>query len=111
MQKGTIYLLQNLSDGAIKIGFTRGRSERRMKQLSTGSSGELQLVRTTFTDYGTALEAYLHNVFYYKKVRGEWYNLTEDDINIVMKLAAKFEENVKVLVENENYFIKKFQNF
>lgn len=111
MPKGFIYLLKNLSDDTIKIGYTRGKAEKRMKQLSTGSSGDLEIIRMFATDFGTTLEAYLHKAFHHKKVRGEWYNLAFEEVDVVMRLAAKFETNMKDLIDNENYFMKKLQNF
>ena len=107
MPNGYIYLFQNETDGLIKIGYTRGNINKRRKQLLTGSSGEITVVKTILTTLGTTTEAYLHNVFNSKNVRGEWFNLNQEDIERVDMLCEKFENNMKILLDNQNHFVKK----
>jgi hypothetical protein len=107
MSKGFIYLLENVSDNTIKIGYTRGKVEKRAKQLLTGSSADLSIIKTIPTDFGYKTETYLHRIFSHKKVRGEWFNLTQEDIAKMEEICEKTEKNFQFLLEHENYFIQK----
>lgn len=107
MGKGFIYLIENSVDGAIKIGFTKSKVEKRLKQLLTGSSGELNLIKTFPTEYGIKTEKHLHRVYLSKKIRREWFSLDIDDIQLIEELIKKFEGNINFLIENENKFILK----
>lgn len=70
MPKGFIYLLENVSDNTIKIGYTRGKVEKRAKQLLTGSSADLSIIKTIPTDFGYKMESYLHRFFPIRKFAG-----------------------------------------
>lgn len=57
-----IYLIQNKETGHFKIGRTKN-IKNRMRQLQTGSSGELVLVDKFESDFASKLESYLHNIY------------------------------------------------
>ena len=70
---GEIYFITNESRNRIKIGFTSQSIDKRMKQLSTGSSEKLILLYSIEGTLDT--ERGLHNYFgqdYHKHL--EWYD-------------------------------------
>ena|SRR6185312_6700181 len=67
---GDIYFLHSKSMKAIKIGFSFDVSKR-IKQLATGSIGDLQLLGTIRGT--TADEKALHKKFSTWRVHGEWF--------------------------------------
>ena len=73
-----IYLIQNKETGHFKIGRTKNINKR-IKQLQTGSSGELVLV-DKFEIY-SKLESYLHNIYSAYNISGEWFDLSYSDVS------------------------------
>lgn len=111
MAKGLVYLIENLFDGNYKIGYTEGNVEERRKQLLTGSSQELSVIFVFPTNYPQKLEKYLHRVFRHKHHRGEWFNLDAEHVSSFIPTCEQMEKSYNFLLENENYFIKKSENF
>ncbi len=66
-----IYFIQDEASLAIKIGFTNGDPEERLKTLQTGCPGKLWLIHTTPGDQ--AFEKDLHDRFAQARVNGEWF--------------------------------------
>lgn len=78
-----IYIIH--CDGYCKIGYTRGSPRERLSQLQVGSPHEMTLMSITPGDLQT--EADLHRAFASKRVRGEWFELTIEDIQWVRRIA------------------------
>jgi hypothetical protein len=69
----------------IKIGKT-WNLKKRMCSLNSASPIELKLIGYCETKYPDNLEQYLHKLFEDYRIRGEWFNLTKEDIyNIIQK--------------------------
>ena len=81
---GFIYLARS-ADGKYKIGHSRD-VRKRMQSLQTGVHKKLQLVAKVKTSNCSALERICHRRFAAKRLRGEWFNLTENDIQWVKGL-------------------------
>lgn len=83
---GQVYLLEH--GGLYKIGFTSRPIEARIAQIEydVGAIGEIEVVHTIYTDDVYSLEAYLHNFFGAQRVHGEWFNLSEKDVNYIKSL-------------------------
>ena len=81
MDVGHIYLIMN-TNFEYKIGMTKKSVSDRVKQLQTGNSGELKI------------ETSLHNFFSYKRIRGEWFNLNEEEILNFEKTVRGFEKAI-----------------
>ena len=66
------------SNGLYKIGVTRN-IEKRMSSLSVAAP-YIKLIHVIHTEHIYALEKYYHNYFREKRTRGEWFQLSEQDI-------------------------------
>ena len=96
-----VYLLGDAGqDNTFKIGITRGKVEKRIKQLQTGTGEEIYLVNYYETDYPFFLERSLHLKFFPKQKRNEWFNLSVDDVLNFKKHCQELENNVEVLKDN-----------
>jgi hypothetical protein len=96
-----VYLLGDFGqDGCFKIGMTRGKIEKRIKQLQTGNGEEIYLVDFYETEYPFFLEKSLHLKFYPNKKRNEWFNLKIDDVVNFKDHCRKIENNVEALKDN-----------
>lgn len=103
---GFVYLLADSGkDYTYKIGLTTGSVEKRVKELQTGNAGEIYVCRKFKTDYPQLLEQFLHRQYCKEHVRGEWFELNDEDVMV-------FEENCRRGLEvlesmTDNPFFKK----
>lgn len=81
---GWIYILKS-SSGHYKIGRTK-YLQNRLSQLQTGSPISLKFVHSIKTQDMKALESELHHRFASKRVRGEWFNLSPEDVEYIKTL-------------------------
>ncbi len=79
---GFVYLIRCTGTGLYKIGAAKN-PERRLKLLQCGSASELQLRSTLRAWDMLAAESALHDTFRGRRVRGEWFRLTEADIAFI----------------------------
>jgi hypothetical protein len=69
---GFVYIIE--SGGLVKIGSARDL-KRRLSQLRTGSSQELELLNGWLLDFPQDTERLLHKKYAAHRVRGEWFRL------------------------------------
>lgn len=83
----TFYVIE--SDGVFKIGHTSDTT-RRCSELQTGNPHQVILRYTVETDDQTAkaLESHWHNHFGDKRIAGEWYGLSEPDLQKIERQSA-----------------------
>jgi hypothetical protein len=82
-----VYLVQCSATGLVKIGMAADVMAR-VRDMQTGSSSEL--VPLLDVAGGRDLERELHLNFASKRVRGEWFRLTDDDVaGVLMDAAAR----------------------
>lgn len=75
---GFVYLVKG-HPGEYKIGHTN-LVDRRVSELGATSPVEQQLVHEIKTDDPNRVEAYWHDRFREKRMRGEWFKLTATDV-------------------------------
>lgn len=80
-QKCSIYLKQN-GDGHIKIGISKNPKQREGTLQSQESSIKL-LYSREFPDrqFAVQLEKTLHEIYKYWRIRGEWFNLNQNQVD------------------------------
>lgn len=96
-----VYLLGDSGqNNTFKIGITRGKVEKRIKQLQTGNGEEIYLVNFYETDYPFFVERLLHTKLYPKQKRNEWFNLDAEDVINFKKYCEEIEINAEALKDN-----------
>lgn len=75
---GFVYLMLG-HPGEYKIGRTN-LVDRRLAEVGAKSSRELELVHYFECDDPAGIEAYWHNRFKNKRLRGEWFKMSKDDV-------------------------------
>lgn len=98
-----VYILKT-SDNIYKIGVTKD-VDKRIKQLQTGSTEKITLVDKFLSEYPFKLESYFHYKYKDNKVNGEWFYLSEENLNDFQKDCSSFEHNYKCLTKSGNPFI------
>lgn len=81
--EGYIYLIRC---GAFhKIGLAKD-AHKRLSGLKTSSPFEMELVKKWRCKRPVTIEGYLHERFKKFRVRGEWFNLSQVDVQLLLKL-------------------------
>lgn len=79
-KSGTVYIIQIKGTSFFKIGVTKGLAEHRLKYFQTYYPFELNVVHVINCDNAYRLEWSLHQKYNIKRVRGEWFDLSDQDI-------------------------------
>ena len=103
--KGYVYLIFDNNTGLCKIGMTKNEPYKRVKQLQTGNSTVLTLLKSVETAYPFKLETLMHCNFKDKKINGEWYELSEDDIKGFETTCSQKINLIEALKDN-HFFAK-----
>lgn len=76
-QTGNVYLMKNERNGYIKIGYTKNKPEFREKTLQS-QEPEITLMKSYKGSMND--EQGVHEILADKRVRGEWFDLNEEDL-------------------------------
>ena len=90
-----------------KIGYTRRTVEQRIKEFKTGNASEFYIVESFRSEWGTKIESQLHRIYSHKKVKGEWFNLDQDDISTFINTCNIIHNNLKLISETNTYYLDK----
>jgi len=85
---GNVYLMKSDRNGRIKIGRTKDKPVYREKTLQS-QEPEVRLIFHREVLYMNETERYLHSLFDSKRFRGEWFDLSEDDIKKAKSIIKK----------------------
>ena len=105
---GYVYLIGEKDNiGKYKIGSTKAKDvNKRLKQLQTGNSSELFIKEYYETEHPFKLEKMLHNHFKSSNLIGEWFELSENDIEAFRGVCEEKEKTIEALKDNPFYFSK-----
>lgn len=79
---GNIYLI---SDGtATKIGATTYNVRKRLNELQVGNANKLTVLGKYLVPRKISVERYLHEVYAIHHIRGEWFDLSQPQINEIL---------------------------
>ena len=103
---GYVYLIGEMDNkGRYKIGSTKAKDvNKRLKQLQTGNSSELFIKESYETEHPFKLEKMLHNHFKSSNLIGEWFELSESDIEAFKRVCEEKEKIISSLKNNPFYF-------
>lgn len=81
----TLYVLQAKGTDIYKIGATRRAVPDRIKQLKVGCPFPLEVVCTHDAEDAFGLERGFHHYFHDKRLEGEWFSLSEADVETIRR--------------------------
>ena len=81
----TLYVLRAKGTDIYKIGATRGAVPDRIKQLRVGCPFPLEVVCTHDAEDAFGLERGFHHYFHDKRLEGEWFRLSEVDVETIRR--------------------------
>lgn len=82
--KGCVYFVQMEDSDMYKIGYTSKDAKSRLSQLQVGCPFTLTVRDFIPVADPKRFESYMHECFETKKVRGEWFKLTADDVDTLV---------------------------
>lgn len=92
-----IYVIQAEVGGPVKIGYTSGAPEARLRNLQCGSPFKL-IVLATIPEGAVDEEANLHKRFQSSRLHGEWFELSDELVEWVSGLQAQAEPYPREMV-------------
>lgn len=100
-----IYLIRRTDKNAYKIGKSKN-PKKRIKQLQTANDSILELLYEFSSNYPDKLERFLHLHFHIKKMEGEWFELSNEQVLNFLNTCKEKEDLLVVL--SDNYFFNKY---
>jgi len=88
-----------------KIGITKRAVTDRLKELKTGNAATLNIVNVFESQWASKIESNLHKR--YKNISGEWFDLTEDELNNFLNVCNMVHNNFELLSKNNTWIIDK----
>lgn len=79
---GYVYLFHDAETGMYKIGKSKN-PDNRLSQVRTSTANNIVCFCTIETHEMTTLEAELHQQFATQRIRGEWFSLTDADVQCI----------------------------
>ena len=104
--KRKIYLISAEIKGVTyhKIGYTKREVETRIKEFKTGNCSDFEILYVyTPNDHPVSIERALHRHFDLKKIDGEWFELSKEDIEEFPSLCEKFYNQFDLIASNNTY--------
>lgn len=108
-----VYLISAETNGKklFKIGYTKRKVEERIKEFKTGNSAIFSIVEVFNSKWGTKIEAHLHKYFRSNKIKGEWFDLTDDDLVKWFDQCKLSHENFELIERENTYYIDRGGRF
>ncbi len=91
-EAGYVYFIKEHFSGKVKIGKTKHMNSR-MEMFGVKLPFEWDVIKTVKSADYSLTETLLHRKYENKRVNGEWFDLTQSDIDDIMN--EKFDEDVK----------------
>jgi hypothetical protein len=84
----SVYIIKpSTKDNIYKIGHTKNLINR-LKDLQVSHFDELEICHHFETDKALQAEKLLHDIFWNKRIRGEWYKLDNLDIAFIKRISG-----------------------
>jgi hypothetical protein len=103
-----VYLICSEFEGRklYKIGYTRRPIEKRIKEIRTGNGSDIYLIDSFQSVWGTKIESNLHKQFKIKKVNGEWFDLTDDDVSSFRNRCKSSHDILELITKDNTYYLE-----
>jgi len=105
MNKGKVYLVGIPDEDRYKIGWTKGSIDKRLAPLQTGNPKKIEVIELFETEHHVKVEGWMHRIHASKRMEGEWFELTNEDITNFSKDCKKGHDTFQMLIDYGNPFI------
>lgn len=99
-----VYLIESFLNGnyQYKIGVSQN-TRNRFKQHKVSNPNVTQIVAEFESNWPYKIETTLKNIFSTKKVSGEWFNLSMEEIESFLLICKQTEQNIKYINEHSTF--------
>ncbi len=84
---GYVYVAFNPETGLCKLGYSKNPGERE-RALGIEFAAKVRLLHTILSNWPGRLETHLHRYFAAKRVAGEWFDLSVEDIRLIQGVSS-----------------------
>lgn len=105
----SIYLIKSLDESCYKIGVSKNPTKR-IRQLQTGNSYELELIYEYKTENAYKIESILHRRYSHLNKNKEWFDLSILEEVSFLSECMRIENDLKILIDSENHYILNSNN-
>jgi hypothetical protein len=102
---GKVYLIANEEWTQFKIGISTKQLDKRINALKTGNGSEISLIKSFETNHHRKVEKWMHNKYQSKRLVGEWFALSDDDVVNFISECQKAHDTFQYLIDSNNPFI------
>lgn len=102
---GQVYLVGIPDEDRYKIGWTKGTIDKRIAPLQTGNAKKIEVIHLFETEHHVKVETWMHGVHATKRMEGEWFELTNEDIANFKANCQKGHNIFQTLIDSGNPFI------
>lgn len=105
---GIVYLLSEWDNSEniikYKIGITKNSVEKRIKQLSTGNSRDIIVLKQYRSNEYKKIEKMLHRLYSSKRDKREWFLLDDEDVFNFIDECKKADDVIGFLKDNNHFY-------
>jgi hypothetical protein len=104
-----IYFIIESQNNYVKIGRSVN-VEKRLNSLKTSTPAKLSLEIEIPTYHDTQGERFFHSLFSQNKIRGEWFNINQDEFELLkelnINLISRGYSLIDILVDSNNIYTR-----
>ena len=82
------------------------RRRNRIKELKTGNGSEMYVIDSFKSKWGTKIESQLHRTFKSKKINGEWFDLTDEEVKSFREKCKLSHETIELITTHNTYYLE-----
>ena len=92
-QKGCVYFFRHIGLSPVKIGYSTNESPiNRFNQFKTYAPYGSEILGFIQIEESKELECKLHNKYASKRINGEWFEITEEEVNREVDFYSNIED-------------------
>lgn len=100
-----VYLIGIQEEFRYKIGYTIRNINNRVNEIQTGNAKKIEVLDLFETEHHVKVESWMHNRHGAKRMEGEWFELTDEDVRNFKQDCQKGHDTFKMLIDSGNPFI------
>ena len=100
-----VYLIGIPEESRYKIGYTNRSIDNRVNEIQTGNPKKIEVLEIFETEHHIKVESWMHKIHHQKRMEGEWFELTDEDVKNFKQDCQKGHNMFKMLIDSGNPFI------
>ncbi len=102
---GNVYLIGIPEESRYKIGYTKRTINKRLDEVQTGSAKKIEIIDSFETKHPIKVEGWMHSIHKSKRMEGEWFELTDEDVRNFKQDCQKGHDTFQMLIDSGNPFV------